>query len=44
MSAKATTGNFFIDDELLARHGVTDFEPYSVTPGTRDFVPDFFVD
>lgn len=42
--AKTTTGNFFIDDELLARHGVTDFEPYSVTPGTRDFVPDFFVD
>ena len=42
--AKVTTGNFFIDDELLAAHGVTDFEPYSVTPGTRDFVPDFFVD
>jgi citronellol/citronellal dehydrogenase len=42
--ARATTGNFFIDDELLARHGVTDLEPYSVTPGTRDFIPDFFVD
>ena len=42
--AKVTTGNFFIDDELLAAHGVTDFEPYSVTPGTRDFIPDFFVD
>ncbi len=42
--AKSTTGNFFIDDELLARHGVTDFEQYSVTPGTRDFIPDFFVD
>ena len=42
--AKATTGNFFIDDELLARHGVTDLEHYSVTPGTRDFIPDFFVD
>ena len=42
--AKATTGNFFIDDELLAKHGVTDFEQYSVTPGTRDFIPDFFVD
>ena len=36
--------NFFFDDELLATHGVTDFEPYSVTPGTRDFIPDFFVD
>jgi citronellol/citronellal dehydrogenase len=42
--AKATTGNFFIDDALLAQHGVTDFEKYSVTPGTKDFIPDFFVD
>jgi citronellol/citronellal dehydrogenase len=39
-----TTGNFFIDDTLLAEHGVTDLDRYSVTPGTRDFVPDFFVD
>jgi citronellol/citronellal dehydrogenase len=42
--AKATTGNFFIDDTLLAQRGVTDFERYSVTPGTKDFLPDFFVD
>jgi citronellol/citronellal dehydrogenase len=42
--AKATTGNFFIDDALLAQHGVTDLERYSVTPGTKDFIPDFFVD
>jgi citronellol/citronellal dehydrogenase len=42
--AKSTTGNFFIDDALLAQHGVTDFETYSVTPGTKDFIPDFFVD
>ena len=42
--ARQTTGNFFIDDELLARHGVTDLEQYSVTPGTTEFVPDFFVD
>ena len=42
--AKLTTGNFFIDDELLAVHGVTDFDQYSVTPGTKDFIPDFFVD
>ena len=42
--AKATSGNFFIDDALLAEHGVTDLEPYAVTPGTTDFVPDFFVD
>jgi len=42
--ATLTTGNFFIDDELLAKHGVTDFDQYSVTPGNRDFIPDFFVD
>lgn len=43
-SPSTTTGNFFIDDTLLAAHGVTDLERYSVTPGTKDFVPDFFVD
>ncbi|RQP21367.1 SDR family oxidoreductase [Piscinibacter terrae] len=42
--AKATTGNFFIDDEVLASHGVTDLDKYSVVPGTKDFIPDFFVD
>ena len=40
----ANTGNFFIDDELLAAHGVTDLDRYSVKPGTRNFIPDFFVD
>jgi len=38
------TGNFYIDDEVLADHGVTDLEKYSVTPGTKNFIPDFFVD
>jgi citronellol/citronellal dehydrogenase len=42
--ARETTGNFFIDDELLARYGITDLEKYSVVPGTKDFIPDFFVD
>ena len=42
--AKSMSGNFFIDDALLAEHGVTDLDRYSVTPGTTDFVPDFFVD
>ena len=41
---KTTTGNFFIDDELLAKHGITQLDQYSVTPGTTDFIPDFFVD
>jgi citronellol/citronellal dehydrogenase len=38
------SGNFYIDDELLAAHGVTDLEKYSVKPGTKNFIPDFFVD
>jgi citronellol/citronellal dehydrogenase len=42
--ARSTTGRFFIDDELLAEHGVTDFDRYAVVPGTRDLIPDFFVD
>jgi citronellol/citronellal dehydrogenase len=42
--AKATTGRFFIDDELLAQHGITDLEKYSVKPGTKHFIPDFFID
>jgi citronellol/citronellal dehydrogenase len=42
--AKAVTGQFFIDDDLLASHGVTDLERYSVAPGTKHFIPDFFVD
>ncbi|MDO9073685.1 MAG: NAD(P)-dependent oxidoreductase [Rubrivivax sp.] len=42
--AKTTTGQFFIDDELLAQHGITDLEGYSVKPGTKNFIPDFFID
>jgi len=42
--SKGTTGQFFIDDELLARHGVHDLDKYSVVPGTKHFIPDFFVD
>jgi citronellol/citronellal dehydrogenase len=41
---KTTSGNFFIDDELLAQHGITDLDRYSVVPGTTDFIPDFFID
>jgi citronellol/citronellal dehydrogenase len=43
-SPSVNTGNFFIDDELLAGHGVMDLEKYSVKPGTKKFIPDFFVD
>ncbi|MEM8986606.1 MAG: NAD(P)-dependent oxidoreductase [Pseudomonadota bacterium] len=36
------TGNFIIDDTFLHEHGVTDFEKYMVTPGSK-LLPDFFV-
>ena len=42
--ARTCTGNFFIDDEVLAGAGVSDFDGYAVTAGNRDFLPDFFVD
>jgi len=42
--AKTTTGNFFIDDAVLTEHGVRDLDRYSVVPGTRDLLPDFFLD
>jgi citronellol/citronellal dehydrogenase len=41
--AKELTGQFLIDDEVLARHGITDLDRYAVTPGNRDFLPDFFI-
>jgi citronellol/citronellal dehydrogenase len=42
--ARTTSGNFFIDDEVLAAHGVTDLDVYAVVPGTRTLTPDFFLD
>ena len=42
--SKDCTGNFFVDDEILASVGVTDLEKYSVVPGTTDFLLDFFLD
>ncbi|MEO1034787.1 MAG: NAD(P)-dependent oxidoreductase [Pseudomonadota bacterium] len=37
------TGQFFVDDEVLASVGVTDLTPYKVNPDMELF-PDFFVD
>jgi len=39
----STTGNFFIDDEVLAKAGLTDLEKYSVVPGSRELMPDLFL-
>lgn len=42
---KKTTGNFFIDDEVLASVGVKDFSKYRMDPKFSDsqLAPDFFV-
>jgi citronellol/citronellal dehydrogenase len=40
---KEWTGNFFIDDEVLASEGITDLDAYAITPGGH-LIPDFFLD
>lgn len=41
-SGKECTGNFFIDDEVMAEEGITDLKKYAVNP-TKELMPDFFV-
>ncbi|HXY21566.1 MAG TPA: NAD(P)-dependent oxidoreductase [Burkholderiaceae bacterium] len=41
--AASTTGNFFIDEEVLAAAGVRDFSAYSVVPGSKELLPDLFL-
>jgi len=42
--AKTYTGNFAIDEKVLAEEGMTDFSQYAAVPGTTEFMPDFFLD
>lgn len=42
--SKDATGNFYVDDEVLASEGITDLDRYAVVPGTTDFLLDFFLD
>jgi citronellol/citronellal dehydrogenase len=41
--ARACTGNFFIDEELLRAEGVTDFARYAAGGSDGPYAPDFFV-
>lgn len=41
--ARETTGNFFIDDEVLGEEGITDLDRYAVEPG-KPLLPDLFLD
>jgi len=44
--SKHFTGNFCVDDAILAEEGVKDFDRYAAVPGTKfeDLMPDFFLD
>lgn len=42
-SDSSTTGNFFIDEEVLAAAGITDLDRYSVVPGSTSLMPDLFI-
>jgi len=41
--SRTCTGNFFIDEKVLAAEGVTDFSIYAYEPGA-DLLPDLFLD
>jgi citronellol/citronellal dehydrogenase len=41
--SRSCTGNFFIDDEVLAQEGVDDLDRYAMKPGAP-LVPDLFLD
>ncbi|MDA2965768.1 MAG: short chain dehydrogenase, partial [Actinomycetota bacterium] len=43
-AGKECSGNFFIDDEVLASEGITDLDKYAVVPGTKEFINDLYVD
>jgi citronellol/citronellal dehydrogenase len=38
------TGEFLIDDEVLAEAGVTDFSQYRTAGAVEDLAPDIFLD
>jgi citronellol/citronellal dehydrogenase len=41
--AASASGNFYIDEEVLAQAGVRDFGPYAVVPGSTELLPDLFL-
>ncbi|MDP6945414.1 MAG: short chain dehydrogenase, partial [Myxococcota bacterium] len=40
--SRERTGNFFIDDDVLAEAGISDLSHYAVDP-TQELAPDFFI-
>ena len=41
-NSRSCTGNFFVDDDVLAEAGITDLQQYAVDPES-ELLPDFFV-
>ena len=41
--SKASSGNFFIDEDVLRANGVKDFDPYSIEAG-QPLMKDLFLD
>jgi citronellol/citronellal dehydrogenase len=37
------SGNFYVDEQVLAAHGTKSFESYSVVPGSKQLMPDLFL-
>ncbi len=42
-NSREMTGNFFIDEDLLRLHGMTDFEAYASQPGSK-LIPDLYLE
>jgi citronellol/citronellal dehydrogenase len=42
--ARKHTGNLYLAEDVLAAEGITDLDRYAVVPGTKDFIPDLFLD
>jgi citronellol/citronellal dehydrogenase len=43
IAARRRSGNFHIDERVLAAHGVNNFESYSLVPGSKQLYPDLFL-
>ncbi|MGY4101652.1 SDR family oxidoreductase [Nocardia sp. R16R-3T] len=41
--SKDNSGNFFLDDEVLAAHGITDLDKYRAVPGDAELTADLFL-
>ncbi|MEV8377339.1 NAD(P)-dependent oxidoreductase [Kribbella sp. NPDC056861] len=44
LTGRRRTGEFLIDDEVLAEAGVTDLSPYQLAASEADLAPDIFLD